>query len=109
MYAEGSSISCGVREINGLRSPKRYLVRDFKQAALGRVRWDGYKAAHLLFSDVARNSPGYELAKELRRIYPGSIRMSPVARNDNSSNDIRVWIFTPPEEFWNTPKRRARR
>lgn len=97
-----TSISCGVHQVSDLYSQACDPVVQFCKA----LRNHYERSAHYLFSDKAFNSPGFRLAAGLRKKYPGSIRMSPVAVNPNSRNEIRVWIFTPPKEFW---ARRARR
>ena len=101
-----SVISCGVHQVSGLYTRSKDPVGQFCRAI--KNHWD--TSAHYLFSDKAYNSPGFRLAAGLRKKYPGSIRMSPIAVNPNSMNEIRVWIFTPPKGFWRTyKKRRARR
>ena len=97
-----SNISCGVEQVSNLSGRYKDPVGQFCKA----LRNHYERSAHYLFSDKAFNSPGFRLAAGLRKKYPGSIRMSPVAVNPNSRNEIRVWIFTPPEEFWERRERR---
>ena len=99
MILEGTSMSCGVQQIDGLfNKPKNNLERIAKKM-FGTPYAEG--VAFVQWSDVfGRNEKGNRLYHYIKRKFPkSSIQRTKTAKNPNSGNRICIYTWKIPRNF----------
>ena len=97
MILEDTSMSCGVRQIDGLlNKPKDNLMQIAKALYVHRE-----SAAFIQWSDVwGRNKKGNRLYHYIKRNFPkSSVQRTKTAKNPNSGNTICVYTWKVPRNL----------
>lgn len=101
-YLEGSGISCGVDQLEGLynQTPLQIIYR-VARCCLNReavdIDYDERRAhgfGYIIFSDTIREDNGQKLADYIHKNKLGAISSPKAKRNPNSGNMIKVWTWS---------------
>lgn len=93
--AAATNISCGVRQVNGLRKDSHAVLMEiaFNQYDQGQTR-----TAFVIWSDHAGVSSGALLTDYIRKNSLGNVVASTPALNPNSTHEIQVWTWALPHD-----------
>lgn len=97
MNINTTHISCGVRQATGLYGDNKNNAISIGNSLYDTSSSRAY-AAMIIFSDVATRrqvTGGHKFAEYLRSLECGNVEETSEARNPNSGNHIKLWIFIP--------------